>query len=239
MILAGRCVSEGIEIAGWPLVQDLPGIRPTRQRRSQETTVALLETGAAMLGDCTFDELSIDELCGRLGVTIGAFYGRFESKDAFFAALMSLVTRRCLVAVDAALAADDRTEAGLAAICRDVVTVVTTTIRDNAGVLRAAMQYKAIQPARWVTVSETGGAIVARAMPLLLARMGRGRRAAKERTVAFAFQMVFGTLINAIQNKPRTVGIETGEMVDRLALAMFLQLDHEARSADAGRSSDR
>lgn len=221
-------------MTGWLLVQDLPGIRPTRQRRSQETTVALLETGAAMLRDCAFDALSIDELCGRLGVTIGAFYGRFESKDAFFAAQMSLVTRRCLAAIDAALADDDRTEADLAAICRDIVAVVTTAIRDNAGVLRAAMQYKTVQPARWVTVSETGSAIVARAMPLLLARMGRGRRAAKERTIAFAFQMVFGTLINAIQNKPRTVGIETEEMVDRLALAMFLQLDHEARSSATG-----
>lgn len=232
-------MSEGIEIGGWPLVQDLPGIRPTRQRRSQETTVALLETGAAMLRDCAFDELSIDELCARLGVTIGAFYGRFESKDAFFAALMSLVTRRCLVAIDTALADDDRTEAGLAAICRDVVAVVTATIRDNAGVLRAAMQYKAVQPARWVTVSETGAAIVARAMPLLLARMGRGRRAAKERTIAFAFQMMFGTLINAIQNKPKTVGIEAEEMVDRLALAMFLQLDHEAQGTAGGRKTSR
>ncbi|MGO4715380.1 TetR/AcrR family transcriptional regulator [Bradyrhizobium sp. 2TAF24] len=232
-------MSEAIEITGWPLVQDLPGIRPTRQRRSQETTVALLETGAAMLRDCSFDALSIDELCGRLGVTIGAFYGRFESKDAFFAALMSLVTRRCLVAIDAALTDDDRTEASLAAVCHDVVAVVTAAIRDNAGVLRAAMQYKAVQPGRWLTVSETGSAIVALAMPRLLARMGRGRRAAKERTIAFAFQMVFGTLINAIQNKPRTVGIEAEEMIDRLALAMFLQLDHEARQAAGGRKAGR
>lgn len=226
-----------MEMTGWPLVQDLPGIRPTRQRRSQETTVALLETGAAMLRDCAFDTLSIDELCGRLGVTIGAFYGRFESKDAFFAALMSLASRRCLAAIDAALARDDRTEAGLDAICRDVVAVVTATIRDNAGVLRAAMQYKAVhvQPGQWVTVSETGSAIVARAMPLLLARMGRGRRTAKERTIAFAFQMVFGTLMNAVQNKPKPIELDAPEMVDRLALAMFLQLDHEARSTVAGR----
>ena len=215
--------------AGWPLVQDLPGILPTRQRRSQETTVALLEAGAELLRDCAFDDLAIDELCARVGVTIGAFYGRFESKDAFFAALVSLAAKRCLLAIDEAVANDDRLNASLEAACRDVVGVVTQVIRRNEGVLRAAMQYKAVQPARWVTVAETGGGIIERSMPLLLARMGRGRKAAKQRTVGFAFQMVFGTLIHAVLNKPKLVTLQDDEMIDRLALAMFLQLEHEAK----------
>lgn len=214
---------------GWPLVQDLPGILPTRQRRSQETTVALLEAGAELLRDCAFDELSIEELCARVGVTIGAFYGRFESKDAFFAALMSLAAKRCLLALDEAVANDDRLQASLEIVCRDVVSVVTNVIRRNEGVLRAAMQYKALQPARWVTVQETGGGIIERSLPLLLARMGRGRREAKQRAIGFAFQVVFGTLLNAVLHKPRLIGLNDQEMIDRLALTMFLQLDHEAR----------
>ena len=168
------------QAAGWPLVQDLPGVLPTRQRRSQETTVALLEAGAELLRDCAFDELSIDELCRRVGVTIGAFYGRFESKDAFFAALMALAAKRCLAAIDEAVANDDRTHAELEKVCRDLVAVVTDVIRRNEGVLRAAMQYKAVQPARWITVRETGSGIVERSMPLLLARMGRGPQAGQD-----------------------------------------------------------
>ena len=78
----------------WLAVRDLPGILPTQQRRSQETTVALLEAAAAMLRERSLDELSIEDLCKRVGVTIGAFYGRFESKDAFFSALMSLAAAR-------------------------------------------------------------------------------------------------------------------------------------------------
>lgn len=214
---------------GWPLVRDLPGILPSRQRRSQETTVALLEAGAELLRDCAFDELSIEELCRRVGVTIGAFYGRFESKDAFFAALMSLAARRSLAAIDEAVAKDDRTHAELEKVCGDVVAVVAHVIRKNEGVLRAAMQYKAVQPARWVTVRETAGGIVERSMPLLLARMGRGRTTAKQQTIAFAFQMVFGTLLSAVLTKPKNVGLHDQEMVDRLALAMYLQLAHAAR----------
>ena len=217
--------------AGWPLVQDLPGILPTRQRRSQETTVALLEAGGELLRDCAFDELSIDELCSRVGVTVGAFYGRFESKDAFFAALMSLASKRSLSAIDEAVAKDKHDGADLETVCRDIVAVVTGVIRRHEGVVRAAMQYKAVQPSRWITVAETGVGIRERSMPLLLTRMGRGRRAAKERAVSFAFQIVFGVLLNAVQSKPRLVGLHDNEMIDRLGLAMFLQLDHETRSA--------
>ena len=216
--------------AGWPLVADLPGILPTRQRRSQETTVALLEAGGELLRDCAFDELSIDELCRRVGVTIGAFYGRFESKDAFFAALVSLASKRSLAAIDEAVTKDKHAGADLETVCRDIVAVVVIdVIRRNEGVVRATMQYKAVQPACWSTVAETGSGIVERSMPLLLARMGRARQTAKQRTIRFAFQMVFGTLINAVLNKSRFVGLHDNEMIDRLALAMFLQLDHEAQ----------
>jgi hypothetical protein len=41
--------------------------------------------------------------------------------------------------------------------------------------------------------------------------------------------MMFGTLVNAVLHKPKLVSLDEVEMVDRLALAMFLQLQHEAR----------
>ena len=228
-------MTEMSHAAGWPLVADLPGILPTRQRRSQETTVALLEAGAELLRDYGFDELSIDELCSRVGVTIGAFYGRFESKDAFFAALLSLASKRSLSAIDEAIAKDKHAGADLETVCRDIVAVVTDIIRRNEGVLRASMQYRTEQPGPWTAVVETRIGIVERSMPLLLARMGRDRQAEKRRTVAFAFQILFGTLLHAVLNKPRLVGLHDDEMIDRLALVMFLQLDHEARGGAASR----
>ena len=213
----------------WPAVRDLPGILPTQQRRSQETTVALLEAAALMLRERSLDELSIEDLCRRLGVTIGAFYGRFESKDAFFSALMSLAARKALTAVRAAVADADNLGAGLEEACRRVVEVAVDVVRRNEGVVRAASQYESIYPERWGTIRATGSAMVDLARPLLLARMGRGRTAAKTRSIGFAFQMMFGTLFNAVQHKPKLVALDDPEMVERLALAMFLQLRHEAR----------
>ena len=214
----------------WVAVRDLPGILPTQQRRSQETTVALLEAAAVMLHERSLDELSIEDLCKRVGVTIGAFYGRFESKDAFFSALMSLAARKTLAAVRAAVADEDNLGTGLEEACRRVVEIAVDVVRRNVGVVRAASQYESIYPERWGTIRTTGSAMVDLAKPLLLARMGRGRVAAKERSIGFAFQMMFGTLINAVLHKPKLVSLDEPEMIDRLVLAMFLQLQHEARA---------
>src|SRR5215510_7315920 len=72
---------------------DLPGVAPSRQKRSRETTLALLKTGAEMLRRRSLAELSIEALCAEVGVTVGAFYSRFESKEAYFNALMALAAR--------------------------------------------------------------------------------------------------------------------------------------------------
>ena len=72
---------------------DLPGVAPSRQKRSRETTLALLKAGAEMLRRRSLAELSIEALCAEVGATVGAFYSRFESKDAYFNALMALAAR--------------------------------------------------------------------------------------------------------------------------------------------------
>jgi len=232
-------VAADSQLIDWLAVRDLPGILPTQQRRSQETTVALLEAAAVMLRERSLDELSIEDLCTRVGVTIGAFYGRFEGKDAFFSALMSLAARKALAAVRAAVADEDNVGTGLEAACRRVVEVAVDVVRRNVGVVRAAAQYESIYPERWGTIRSTGGAMVDLAMPLLLARMGRGRIAAKTRSIGFAFQMMFGTLVNAALHKPKLVPLDDPEMVGRLALAMFLQLQHEARADRPAKQSPK
>src|SRR3954470_4776473 len=72
---------------------DLPGVAPSRQKRSRETTLALLTAGAEMLRMRSLAELSIEALCAEVGATVGAFYSRFESKEAYFNALMALAVR--------------------------------------------------------------------------------------------------------------------------------------------------
>src|SRR5713226_8670231 len=76
-----------------PTESDFPGVAPSRQKRSRETTAALLQAGADMLRTRSLAELSIEALCTKVAATVGAFYSRFESKEAYFNALIELAAR--------------------------------------------------------------------------------------------------------------------------------------------------
>src|ERR1700692_2269546 len=95
---------------------DFPGVTPSRQKRSREMTAALLEAGADMLRTRSLAELFIEALCSKVGATVGAFYSRFESKEAYFNALIELAARdgeRRLSAMTANAALRDASLAGL------------------------------------------------------------------------------------------------------------------------------
>ena len=56
----------------------------TRQTRRGE----LLEAGWRCLRQTTFPQLTVDQLCASAGVSKGAFYGHFQSKQDFLLALL-------------------------------------------------------------------------------------------------------------------------------------------------------
>jgi AcrR family transcriptional regulator len=211
---------------------DLPGVTPSRQKRSRETTTALFEAGADLLRTHSLAELSIDALCKKVGATVGAFYSRFESKEAYFNALMALAARDGENRLSRMKQDQRLTEADLAGLSRLLVRGTIGWIRNHEGVLRAALQHHDTRPGRWSTFKDLARANVANATPVLLRVMGPGRKAAKTRAIAFGFQVVLGTLVNAILNNPGPLAIHDGELEDRLAGCMLLLL--QAEMADSG-----
>ena len=206
---------------------DLPGVTPSRQKRSRETTLALLQAGAELLRSKSLAELSIETLCARVGATVGAFYSRFESKEAYFSTLIELAARdgeRRLTELGQAGAPKD---ARLDDLCRVIVTGVVGWIRQHEGVLRAALQHDDTRPDKWTPFKGLARATTARATPLLLPAMGKGRKTAKTRAIAFGFQVVLGTLVNAILNDPGPLAIHENEMEKRLADCLLLLLKAE------------
>lgn len=204
---------------------DLPGVAPSRQKRSRETTLALLTAGAAMLRTRSLAELSIEALCAEVGVTVGAFYSRFESKHAYFNALMALAARDG----EQRLGDIRRPSPGtsLDALCHIIVGGLIAWMRRHEGVLRAALQHDDTSPDQWSPFKALAQATTARATPVLLASMGKGRSAAKTRTIGFGFQVVLGTLVNAILNDPGPLSLSSKEMETRLAGCLCLLLQTE------------
>jgi len=206
---------------------DLPGVTPSRQQRSRETTLALLQAGAELLRTRSFSELSIEMLCAKVGATVGAFYSRFESKEAYFNALMALAARdgeRRLSGLPADVILKD---ADLAARCRFLVGGVIGWIRAHEGVLRAALQHDDVSPDKWTTFKQLARATTERATPLLLSAMGKSRKTAKTRTIAFGLQVVLGTLVNAILNDPGPLSLHDREMEARLGNLLRQLLEAE------------
>jgi hypothetical protein len=65
--------------------------------------------------------------------------------------------------------------------------------------------------------------------------MGEGRPAAKSRSIAFGFQVVLGTLVNAILNDPGPLSIHDKEMEDRLSGCLLLLLEAVTKPSGPGK----
>ncbi len=212
---------------------DFPGVAPSRQKRSRETTLALLQAGAEMLRSRSLAELSIEALCSKVGATVGAFYSRFESKEAYFNALVALAARDSETLLSAMARNNALKSADLDEICRLIVSGIVRWMRDHEGVLRAALQHDNTRPDRWTPFKGLAQATVAHVTPALLHAMGKARRASKTRSIAFGCQVILGTLVNAILNDPGPLSIHDEKMEVRLSGCLLLLLEAEAEAKPA------
>lgn len=71
------------------------------QHRSMETRQRLLEAATSLFSQQGYDATAVAEICANAGVSKGAFYHHFESKQAVFLALLE----EWLARLDAAFAA--------------------------------------------------------------------------------------------------------------------------------------
>ena len=118
--------------------------------------------------------------------------------------------------------------AGLDELCQIIVSGIIIWMRNHEGVLHAALQHDDTRPDKWTAFKALARATTERATPLLLPAMGKRRTAAKTRAIAFGFQIVLGTLVNAILNDPGPLSIRAKEMETRLAGCLLLLLQAEA-----------
>ena len=58
------------------------------QQRSEETRSKILEAAIKLFSTRGFNAASVDDICKEAGISKGAFYHHFESKQALFLALL-------------------------------------------------------------------------------------------------------------------------------------------------------
>jgi AcrR family transcriptional regulator len=58
------------------------------QQRSEETRSRILESSVKLFSNRGYNKASVDDICAEAGLSKGAFYHHFESKQALFLALL-------------------------------------------------------------------------------------------------------------------------------------------------------
>ncbi|WP_322062298.1 helix-turn-helix domain-containing protein [Paraburkholderia sp. J63] len=211
------------------------GFVAPRYRSGQRSADALLEAGRALLADISYEALSINDLCAEAGLTKGAFYRRFESKDAFFLALQRLALDDAQRIQQELVGAMERTPATLAECAHAVVDAMRLWHLRHCGVIRASLQRRDHTSDGWQPFKEYARGFVKDVVAHVtrLPELRRNKRALERLTVAF--QMVIATMINAALNDPGPLGLADAAMTQ--ALAEMLVLYVASNAADAGKGS--
>jgi AcrR family transcriptional regulator len=188
-----------------------------KQKRSQKTYDALIETAFKLLEDREFDDISIAELAQKAGYSVGAFYARFKSKDELFDALMTqhIEHRR---AVRARHFANELNEELFHAIVADMVGYFWGRRRFwRAALFRSIRDPDFWEPLRKLS-RELGDAFVER----IGARAERALTEQEQTNVRFAVQVTLGTINNTIINRPGPILMEQQLFIENLARALRL-----------------
>jgi AcrR family transcriptional regulator len=193
----------------------LPELIPTRQARSLRTVLALLDAGKTLLHQRSLEELSVEALCAEAGATVGSFYGRFESKHAFFVTMQRIHViraREFLPELEAQLLKD---VSSLERLCQGVVKITVNRFRDDLGVLRASLQH--CREGMWEPLRRLGEEYRAVVTAQIAPHLEHLPPKTRELRVRFGFQALTGTLVHAVLNNPGPLGLDDDRLVGELS----------------------
>jgi len=190
----------------------LRGVTPAQQARSEATFQALIEAGRKALDNKTFDEMTVEDIARAAGASVGAFYGRFKNKEAFFSAIQEIMVRDIEGRLRAVLA-DPATEA--ASDVEFIATVAKFSVgvfRTHRGLYTASFKHSSSRPGAWSPIRRLGYNVSGLIAERLVPRLRRARRTASEREVRVGMQFVNGLLVNAVLNDPGPLSLDDDEM---------------------------
>lgn len=190
------------------------GFVAPRYRKASRTADALLEAGRTLLRTQTSEALTIHDLCRAAGVTTGAFYGRFEGKDVFLGALLA-VTARDVHDRMQEKASELTAAPGLREGMRVLLRELRRLFLRHAGVLRASLLQAGGQEA-WGPFRQRREAFVEQVLPALEQLAGTVPSEALRQRIRFGFQVVFGTLMNAMLNAPGPITLASRRLDEEL-----------------------
>ena len=195
------------------------GVLPVKQERGSRTRDKLLRAGHRLIAKRDFDSMSVAEIAQAAGCSVGAFYQRFRDKDAFFGALIAHYVSEARETTLSLYASHDGDD-----LIGSLVLATATRFRNHTGLLRAAIRRRMEDASVWEPIRQHGHFAADKLIEWLAARAGRKPTAEEVISIRFAFQVLLGTLNNAVINQPGPLDLADAEFVVQLERAFRLVL---------------
>jgi len=107
------------------------------QPRSQQTLDNILQAATDLLEEKSFEEMTIQDIVGRAGCSVGAFYGRLKDKDALLHALDAHYVDGQLASIRAWLEAQAASPSpDLASLLQSLMAHIQQSLLQHLGLLR-------------------------------------------------------------------------------------------------------
>jgi AcrR family transcriptional regulator len=119
-------------------------VKPPQQARSQKTLERLLDAAEELISQKASTALTVSEIVGRAGSSVGAFYARFPDKEALLATLHTRSCGEALATAEVALEPQRWQGANLARVVSDVVRFTARMCEDRLGLLVAFVGHAAM-----------------------------------------------------------------------------------------------
>lgn len=202
---------------------------PPRQQRGRDRQHALLKAGLRLTAERNWADVTIADIAAAIGCSIGTFYTRFHTKDAYFDALLELVVEAMLRHTEDFHAAPQRASESAPQFIARWVQLTLLSFRQHRGLYAAAM----LDQRRMSDAARAASPLTRlreRSRALLLAAMARHAgwrsQAARARLLA-AHQMLQGVLINAVLTDPGPLFLDDAALEAELVrmLSAYLGLD--------------
>jgi AcrR family transcriptional regulator len=200
--------------------------REPQQERSRRTLERLVEAAQSLIAERELEDISVPAICARAGVSTGAFYGRFDSKDAF----IEYVFQRRLKDRGAELArefADPRWEQATATeLIAAFIQELIKGVRRNPPLMRALDtrgRTRTVRPELREAGAESFRHLSTMVARLLAAKTGQ-RPAELERRVMFLFELTVAVATNRIAYEGRTFVDPVYRVSDQALLAELTRI---------------
>lgn len=211
--------------------------RRVKKHMQDQRTHALFDAARQLLASNDYERVSVARIAGEAGVSVGAFYERFSSKDEFLARLIHRRMRKAKDGAEGELHPDVWRRRRPEAIVRAIVEHVVCTLHGaGAGVVRVALKRGHSNPQYLESLGEYRAVVAERAVSLLSHRM-RGLRDPAY-TVRATVQMMQATALDALLQDRGPLRVGRRRTVDAMTRMMMRSLGFDGLDAAGGEPSE-